>query len=71
MITGLSQGTLDGEDGVERLPPHEGDARGAFRRHAADGPRRVSPPFLLREEGLLPEDEGEAVQPTTALMPRH
>ena len=58
---GLSQGTLDGETASSACRPHEGDARGAFRRHAADGPRRVSPPFLLRQKGLLPEDEGEAV----------
>src|SRR6185437_13283965 len=58
---GIEPGNVGRRGGVERLPAHEGDARGAFRRHAANGPRRISPPFLLREKGLFPEDEGEAV----------
>ena len=57
----IEPGKVGRRDGVERLPAHEGDARGAFRRHAADRSRRASPPFLLREERLLPEDEGDAL----------
>ena len=61
MITGLSQGMLDGETASSAWRAHEGDAGGAFGRHAADGPCRAPPPFLLREERLLPEGEGEAL----------
>ena len=55
MITGLSQGTLDGDDTSSAWRAMKATRAALFGVMPRIGARRVSPPFLLREEGLLPE----------------